>query len=233
MKGLLCKDLTELLSPLKLALTAGLLLGGILLKMPYLIACIALVFGVLPVDSMQRDAVSRWETQQMTLPVSRFRIVTEKYLLILLCTAISAGVMSFGMLWITMHYLITAGDFVLWIVRACLCCFLIPALVCPICFRFGYAKGRLVMLLLIVFFATVTATELAVPEAELVHGLIPEKLLYSWLPNFMERRSVIDFLQTIHRTRSSAYITAAILGSAVLTVLSWLLSIRGFSRREF
>ena len=228
MKGLLCKDLTELLSPVNLIPAAVAMLAGMILKLPYLFACIALFIAVMPADSMRRDAVSRWETQQMMLPVSRFCIVTEKYLLTLICAAAAVLLTGLGMLWIAPAYQLDSEELLLWVMRACLCCLLIPALVCPVSFRFGYDKGRGILFLLIVFFAVVTASELAVPETEF--GTVYAKLLSSISLSSMTLK---DILRILLHGGSYKMILISVFCTLILTFVSWLLSLWGFCRREF
>ena len=230
-KGLLCKDLSGIFVPL-LVFTA-MLLAGAAKKIPYFLAFSALMIEMLPIDGMPKDAVSRWESYQLTMPVSRFGIVTEKYLLMLFCTAASAVLLSIGMLRFLLQGEMFVSDYTLWIVRACMGGILIPAVYFPFCFRFGYGKGKAVYILLIVSFAVLITGELAVTEAAEAHGLLSAKVLHGCFPLLTGNTAVSRLLCMLLDADSSQIIAVSVSGALILTLLSWLLSLWGFRRREF
>ena len=232
MKGLLCKDLAAILRPVNLAAAVLLMLVGMRLKVPFLLACIALLWSVQPVDIMLKDSVSRWEIQQMTLPVSRFRIVTEKYLLVLICAAVSCLLITAGMFRIALAYRLTAAETGFWIIRNLLSCIVIPAAVLPVSFRFGYQKGRGILFVLIVFFAVAAAAELSFPDEEYAQILTLYKLteaVFPWKGHLIVYSDLTEMLDAVKTGKSTAAIAC---GGFGMILLSWLLSLLGFSRRK-
>ena len=233
MKGLLCKDLTDLFRPFNFIAVIGALIAAVILKSIYLLSFIPVYFAVLPFTWLQNDEISRWEIRQMTMPFSRRTVVTEKYLISFLLLLAAAALTGFGMLFCVQGRLPDTAAFLAWLTGACMPCALMPSLLYPFCFRFGVNRTKWFGILLIALFAGCVTASLSFPTPDYVPGYYTMMGILHFFPSVRENQPVIDKFNLILSAKKSVLLTATLAAYAVLAAVSWLLSLRGFRRREF
>ena len=233
MKGLLWKDLTSLCRPVNFIVVSAVLIAGISLKSLYLLTAIPLFLGSLPVAWMQEDENSRWHIRQMTLPYARGTIVAEKYLLSLLLALSAALLTCCGMLFSAQNRFPDFASAAAWLTGACMPCIVLPALMLPFCFRFGAAKSRLLVLFLIIAFGGLHSAAISFPDPEFTPFYYTIIAVIRLFPSVRENREAVAFFNRMISAEKSTVILLTLAGYALLTAVSWLLSLPGFRRREF
>ena len=147
MKGLLIKDLKVLRSQGRVFLMLAIfyLAFSLLAKDFSMLGTMLVVLcSMLPVTVMAYDEQSKWDRYALSMPVSRAMVVSSKYLL---------GVLLSGcafLLSVLANVLVQRGAFFEAVQNNLLglgLSLLFLALVLPMSFKFGVAKGRLVMML--------------------------------------------------------------------------------------
>ena len=147
MKGLLLKDFYQVIRYCRSYLLICLVFLGLSLFAPdsnaFFTVYPCLLASMIPVTLISYDTASRWEVMSLTLPYSRFQLVTAKYLVGLLCemavllltvlcqglNMAAAGVFSATELGELGATLFTIS-------------LLLPALMLPLIFKLGVEKGR-------------------------------------------------------------------------------------------
>ena len=209
MKGLLTKDFYMLLtSPTGLYIPLFILLG-VLLKNPFFLTYIGVMFAMTPISLMTMDETSHWERYAFGLPFNRRMIVSSKYIMTLLLTVFGAAVMLLMSLLIVKTGAMTFGEAMPVLASSLALCILFPAVLYPLNFRLGTAKARMAMLAAV--------------------GLVTAGFI---MLNTSNSR-IADLVGKLNTT-SPAVICG--IGAAVLAVLfavSWALSVRFYTRREF
>lgn len=233
MKGLLCKDCCHLCTPVGYLVPAVLLLCGMILKIPYLLTFIAVYLGALPIGILQNDEITRWDIRVMTMPFSRRAIVSEKYLVSLLMTLLSALLIGFGTAVSLRNQFPDAVSAAAWVTGAVMPCIVMPALYYPFSFRFGARKTNLLMMTLMILFAGVFSAAISFPDPAYIPFYYPIIALIRLFPQIREHASAVAALNKILEADKSRIILCTLAGYAVLTLLSWLLARRGFRRRSF
>lgn len=178
MKGLLLKDLLNLKQVMKLWFIIGALwcaVGAAQHDSGYVGGMMMMLVTMVPFNAMAYDEQAKWERYALTLPVRHRDLVVSKYLLSLLCGAISA-VMVLTCSLLMGEGLAHAASLTCAMLGAGL---MASALVLPLLFKFGVQKGRLAMfgVLLVYFIAAGLFTQLGI---KLPH--FPEKGLWLLLP---------------------------------------------------
>lgn len=233
MKGLLCKDCCHLCTPVGYLVPAVLLLCGMILKIPYLLTFIAVYLSALPIGILQNDEIMRWDIRVMTMPFSRRAIVSEKYLVSLLMTLISALLIGFGTAVSLRNQFPDAVSAAAWVTGALMPCVVMPALCYPFCFRFGAQKMNTLILVMIILFAGVFSAAISFPDAVYIPFYYPIIALIRLFPQIRSHRNVIAVFNAILEAEKIRIILWTLAGYAVLTVFSWLLAVRGFRRRSY
>ena len=146
MKGLLTKEILVLLKNSRMQLVIMLLFAavGIISNNLTFILIVPLLFSMVIISGMNVDETSRWQRYSICLPVSRKKIVSSKYLLIL-CSALVSGVVTSALFLIIRmkndNYNIPAYFMILASAAAGI---IVPSFMLPFYFKFGAAKGWIV-----------------------------------------------------------------------------------------
>lgn len=210
MKGLLTKDFYMLLtSPTGLCIPLFILLG-VLLKNPFFLTYIGVMFAMTPISLMTMDETSHWERYAFGLPFNRRMIVSSKYIMTLLLTVLGAAVMLLMSLLIVKTGAMTFDEALPAMFSSLTLCLLFPAVLYPLNFKLGTAKARIAMLAVI-----------GLMTAGFIMFNMQSILLRPYLP------------QELNTTPPAL---VCCIGAAVLLALfavSWALSVRFYTRREF
>ena len=146
MKGLLTKEILVLLKNSRMQLMIMLLFAavGTVSNNLTFIMIVPLLFSMVVISGMNVDETSRWQRYSICLPVSRKKIVSSKYLLIL-CAALISGIIT------SVFFLIirTNNDndnipAYFMILASAAAGIIIPSFMLPFYFKFGAAKGWIV-----------------------------------------------------------------------------------------
>ena len=209
MKGLLTKETYMLLtSPTVLFIPLFILLG-ILLKNPFFLTYIGVMFAMLPISLMTMDETSHWESYALGMPVSRRMIVSAKYIMTLLLTVLGAAVMLLMSLLIVKTGAMTFDESMPAVFSSLTLCILFPAVLYPLNFKLGTAKARMAMMAAI---GLVTAGFIMFNMQSILRSYLPKEL------------------------NTTPPAVACCIGAAVLLVLfavSWALSVRFYTSREY
>ena len=233
MKGLLCKDLYDLCRPISFVIPAGLLLGGMILKSPYLLSFIAVYIGVLPLGYLQNDEISRWHIRLMTMPFTRRMIVAEKYLLSFLLTLVVLILMGCGVLVCGQPLFTNAAAAGAWLTGALMPCIVMPAIMYPLSFRFGALEGRVLLAVLLIGFAGAFSAAISFPNAEFTPGYYLMIAAIKFFPFLREKKYIIEMFNQIIAAKKLDIMLYTVAGYAVVMLLSLHISIRGFRKRSF
>ncbi len=104
------------------------------------------IFSILPINNMGYDENWRWNKYEIILPVSRAKLVTEKYLLTLIL--VIPAVLFEGIIFLIIYDLDAKAVFG-WACINVFCGVIIPSINLPIIMKFGYMKGKLINMLII------------------------------------------------------------------------------------
>lgn len=208
MKGLLIKEWYTVRRSFLTALAVSALFIGISLKMElgFGICYLAPLFGMLPLTAMAQDEVSRWQQYACMLLQSRKQIVTAKYLVTLILVAFALLLSAVPLHRITANDIDAhAGDIDAWLTLAAGFGLAVPAVMLPLCFRFGTGSMRVLWILLVSVSLTFATGFLSLP--------------YMPADGFRQYLGENPMLP-------------AIFGLAGVFLLSWYLSVKLFERRE-
>lgn len=113
-----------------------------------------LISGMLPITLLSLDERNRWVQYSGTLPCTRFRIVSEKYIIgLLISLATTIFVLICMIVRTNIFHDLTAFDSVIFSVGIFAVSFIFPALCLPFCFKFGTEKGRIAFFILFALIA--------------------------------------------------------------------------------
>lgn len=163
---------------------------------------IALV-SMLPVTLMAYDESFKWNRYELILPVSRNTIVLEKYVLSLIfvipLVIVESILLSFACG-------IDSSDLFSLISLMLFCGVVIPTVVLPILFKFGYLKGRIINIILI--------------------------LLLTIMVNIVNYKNISDgtMVEAAFSPQNNTFLFSVI--SIVLLIVSYLLSVQLYKNRE-
>lgn len=154
MKGLLRKDWYQVLGYMKtmyLTVLAVLVIWGMSASdsAVFPLSYTAIFLGILPISLLSYDQASGWTEYGLTLPVSRKTLVAEKYLVGLLCTAVSAalnGIFCGILFW--MGKPLPAMPIGLLLGAGAASILLINGIMLPLYYRFGAEKARMLYMLM-------------------------------------------------------------------------------------
>lgn len=148
MKGQLLKDLMNLKQQWKIYIGIIVIWAAVCIidKSTSLIYAYMIIFILfIPISAMAYDERSKWERFALTMPTSRLDLVLSKYILAVICGAVS---MAFSII----VGVITTGDLLQSAAGALT--FLgigiaLVSLILPAIFKFGTEKGRIIMIAII------------------------------------------------------------------------------------
>lgn len=211
MKALLRKDLYQLKAYCKSYLLICAVFLGVSLAGEgnlFFITYPAMLCSLIPVTLQTYDERGKWDAYAGTLPVTRFQLVSSKYLTGLCCSGIVLALLAVVLIAANRY----APALRLFLLGITFCLSLVsPAFCLPFVFRFGTEKGRLAYYVSIgVFFAAIyiLADRLGISAAD-------TSAIDSW-----------------DGTGTAPGILAACLVCTAVYIGSWLLSVRIYKKRE-
>lgn len=154
MKGLLLKDWYQVRTSMKamyLTVAFVLVIWGFSTSSAYVfpVSYAAVFLGILPINLLAYDQSVGWVEYGRTLPVSKKTLVAEKYLIGLLCTAVSAalnGIFCGILFW--MGKPLPAMPIGLLLGAGAASILLINGIMLPLYYRFGAEKARMLYMLM-------------------------------------------------------------------------------------
>lgn len=170
MKGLLYKDVSIMTRSFKGNILLLVALYGVLIlvtKEAYLAYAMTAVWGIYVASTINYDEQAHWDAYAATLPVTPGQVIASKYLLCAASTAIGAA--------LSLALVLLAGvggaEYTLGILACAEVSVLTNALLMPITYRFGAAKSRaylMVIVFAIVFGACFAAQEVLQSQSQAV-----------------------------------------------------------------
>ena len=170
MKGLLYKDVSIMTRSFKGNILLLVALYGVLIlvtKEAYLAYAMTAVWGIYVASTINYDEQAHWDAYAATLPVTPGQVIASKYLLCAASTAIGAA--------LSLALVLLAGvggaEYTLGILACAEVSVLTNALLMPITYRFGAAKSRaylMVIVFAIIFGACFAAQEVLQSQSQAV-----------------------------------------------------------------
>ena len=170
MKGLLYKDVSIMTRSFKGNILLLVALYGVLIlvtKEAYLAYAMTAVWGIYVASTINYDEQAHWDAYAATLPVTPGQVIASKYLLCAASTAIGA-VLSLALVLLAG---VGGAEYALGILACAEVSVLTNALLMPITYRFGAAKSRaylMVIVFAIVFGACFAAQEVLQSQSQAV-----------------------------------------------------------------
>lgn len=153
MKGLLIKDfkMIKRMGIFLILISAGFFLISVASENNLYFSHQSMVLlSVLPITLIAYDEQANWNKYEVILPVSRAKIVLEKYLLVLIMiipAIIVENIVFYFNKNINASDILNLASMMLFIGT------IIPIVILPITFRFGYLKSKIISLFIIAFIA--------------------------------------------------------------------------------
>ena len=214
MKGLLYKDVSIMTRSFKGNILLLVALYGVLIlvtKEAYLAYAMTAVWGIYVASTINYDEQAHWDAYAATLPVTPGQVIASKYLLCAASTAIGAA--------LSLALVLLAGvggaEYTLGILACAEVSVLTNALLMPITYRFGAAKSR--AYLMVIVFAIVFGACFAAQE-----------VLQSQAADFANMNAA---LQT-QTTPAAGIIALSLLLTAVLYAISYTICTRVYAKKE-
>ena len=215
MKGLLYKDVSIMTRSFKGNILLLVALYGVLIlvtKEAYLAYAMTAVWGIYVASTINYDEQAHWDAYAATLPVTPGQVIASKYLLCAASTAIGAA--------LSLALVLLAGvggaEYALGILACAEVSVLTNALLMPITYRFGAAKSRaylMVIVFAIVFGACFAAQEVLQSQSQAV--------------------SVgMDAMFRSETALAVAAIAVSLLATAILYVISYTICTRVYANKE-
>ena len=214
MKGLLKKEWYVLWNKPILIILPLLMFAvmGIAAKSIIMILYLPLYVGILPISLITTDETSRWERFALGMPYSRRALVSAKYLMSVLLV-LAGTLLSACLLLFVMHSGFTVQQCILLIAALAAGSLLLPSVLLPLNLKFGTAKARLALGVLLAVCGCLSATSFN-QEGEAVRFDLFTKIAAWGL--------------------SPALLTVLLLAAAViLMAASWLISVTIYKRKQF
>lgn len=215
MKGLLYKDVSIMTRSFKGNILLLVALYGVLIlvtKEAYLAYAMTAVWGIYVASTINYDEQAHWDAYAATLPVTPGQVIASKYLLCAASTAIGAA--------LSLALVLLAGvggaEYTLGILACAEVSVLMNALLMPITYRFGAAKSRaylMVIVFAIVFGACFAAQEVLQSQSQAV--------------------SVgMDAMFRSETALAVAAIAVSLLATAILYAISYTICTRVYANKE-
>lgn len=170
MKGLLYKDVSIMTRSFKGNILLLVALYGVLIlvtKEAYLAYAMTAVWGIYVASTINYDEQAHWDAYAATLPVTPGQVIASKYLLCAASTAIGAA-LSLALVFLAG---VGGAEYTLGILACAEVSVLMNALLMPITYRFGAAKSRaylMVIVFAIVFGVCFAAQEVLQSQSQAV-----------------------------------------------------------------
>ena len=215
MKGLLYKDVSIMTRSFKGNILLLVALYGVLIlvtKEAYLAYAMTAVWGIYVASTINYDEQAHWDAYAATLPVTPGQVIASKYLLCAASTAIGAA--------LSLALVLLAGvggaEYTLGILACAEVSVLTNALLMPITYRFGAAKSR--AYLMVIVFAIVFGACFAAQEV---------------LQSQSQAASVgMDAMFRSETALAVAAIAVSLLATAILYAISYTICTRVYSKKE-
>ena len=215
MKGLLYKDISIMTRSFKGNILLLMALYGVLIlvtREAYLAYAMTAVWGIYVASTINYDEQAHWDAYAATLPVTPGQVIGSKYLLCAASTAIGAA--------LSLALVLLAGvggaEYTLGILACAEVSVLMNALLMPITYRFGAAKSR--AYLMIIVFAIVFGACFAAQEI---------------LQNRMLRDSAnMDIARQSQTAIVVGAVALSLLLTAVLYAISYTVCVRIYAKKE-
>lgn len=215
MKGLLYKDISIMTRSFKGNILLLMALYGVLIlvtREAYLAYAMTAVWGIYVASTINYDEQAHWDAYAATLPVTPGQVIGSKYLLCAASTAIGA-VLSLALVFLAG---VGGAEYTLGILACAEVSVLMNALLMPITYRFGAAKSRAYLMIIvfaIVFGACFVAKEI--------------------LQNRMLRDSAnMDIALQSQTAIVVGAVALSLLLTAVLYVISYTVCVRIYAKKE-
>ena len=215
MKGLLYKDVSIMTRSFKGNILLLVALYGVLIlvtKEAYLAYAMTAVWGIYVASTINYDEQAHWDAYAATLPVTPGQVIASKYLLCAASTAIGA-VLSLALVFLAG---VGGAEYTLGILACAEVSVLMNALLMPITYRFGAAKSRaylMVIVFAIVFGACFVAQEVLQSQSQAV--------------------SVgMDAMFRSETALAVAAIAVSLLATAILYAISYTICTRVYAKKE-
>ena len=214
MKGLLYKDVSIMTRSFKGNILLLVALYGVLIlvtKEAYLAYAMTAVWGIYVASTINYDEQAHWDAYAATLPVTPGQVIASKYLLCAASTAIGAA--------LSLALVLLAGvggaEYTLGILACAEVSVLTNALLMPITYRFGAAKSR--AYLMVIVFAIVFGVCFAAQE-----------VLQSQAADFANMNAALQTQTTL----AAGIIALSLLLTAVLYAISYTICTRVYAKKE-
>lgn len=215
MKGLLYKDISIMTRSFKGNILLLMALYGVLIlvtREAYLAYAMTVVWGIYVASTINYDEQAHWDAYAATLPVTPGQVIGSKYLLCAASTAIGA-VLSLALVFLAG---VGGAEYALGILACAEVSVLTNALLMPITYRFGAAKSRaylMVIVFAIVFGACFAAQEVLQSQSQAV--------------------SVgMDAMFQSETALAVAAIAVSLLATAILYAISYTICTRVYAKKE-
>ena len=215
MKGLLYKDVSIMTRSFKGNILLLVALYGVLIlvtREAYLAYAMTAVWGIYVASPINYDEQAHWDAYAATLPVTPGQVIGSKYLLCAASTAIGA-VLSLALVFLAG---VGGAEYTLGILACAEVSVLMNALLMPITYRFGAAKSRaylMVIVFAIVFGACFAAQEVLQSQSQAV--------------------SVgMDAMFRFETALAVAAIAVSLLATAILYAISYTICTRVYANKE-
>ena len=214
MKGLLKKEWYVLFNkPVMLLLPIMIfIIMGLSTKSIAMILYLPLYAGILPVSLITTDETSRWERFALGMPYSRKTLVSAKYMMSILLVLLGTLLTSVILL-LFLNNAFTLQQSVLTVAAIAAGSLLLPSVLLPLNLKFGTAKARLALFILLAVCGSVSAVALNHEGEDVRFDLFAKIAAWGLSP---------------------ALLTVLLLAAAVILMfVSWMISVTIYKRKQF
>ncbi|MBQ1519828.1 MAG: ABC-2 transporter permease [Ruminococcus sp.] len=210
MKGLLTKEFIVFLKTARTQIFIILMfiILGILMKNTMYIMFVPLLLPMIAKQGLTVDEISKWDKYSACFPVDRKKIVTSKYLLIFIISIAAFIITAISLLVIKNikpDPENPVGRITPYLAAAAAESLILPSLSLPFDFKFGTAKGKVMYFIVTAFAAALLSATTMLPD----------------------KQSILSKI-----SNPSLIITLAFCISAVVFIVSWLISTKIYEAKE-
>ncbi|MBO7474775.1 MAG: ABC-2 transporter permease [Ruminococcus sp.] len=153
MKGLITKEILVLIKNNKMQFLCLLMFVvlGVFMKSAAYIMFIPFLIPMLVKQGLTVDEMSKWDKYSACFPVDRKKIVTSKYIVVLLSAVLSSAMALAAFILINIvnkDKVLSLSDIAVYLTAASSISIVLPAFMYPFDFKYGTAKGRVVYFIL-------------------------------------------------------------------------------------
>lgn len=181
---------------------------GILGDMYAMFAYVALFLGVVPVNYMAFDETSRWQQYALAMPYTRRMIVSAKYITMLMLAAAATVITAVGLfIGMRKNGVFSTEIYMIYLTVTLVIGILLPSVAFPFNFKFGTAKGRLIMV--------IACCSLA-------------GFMGVWFNTYYDSSAAAQFRELSVFT----VIPSVLLAAAIICALSWFISVQVYEKKD-